>query len=184
MKKVNKIIFCTFIIFLYFSCVHKRNTEQNQDILSEEIKRNELYVYFDKYAKFDTIGVASFSKHIAAGARNFYFRFKETDSNDTIFEFTFFLAGDIIHESEYKGFLKIDSFNVAIYDEKDLITNLHKDSIYVEKFPTGNEYAGIKNKGDKLIARPVTIGYLKNNKFEGVNAFEYTKKGWHKYFEE
>ena len=184
MKTTNKILFCILMIFFYFSCVHKKNIEQNQDIISEEIKRNELYVYFDSYAKFDTLGVASFSKHVDAGARNFYFRFKETDSNDTIFEFTFFLAGDIIHESEYKGFLKIDSFNIAIYDEKDLIINLYKDSIYAEKFPIGNEYAGNKSKGDKFIARPLTSGQLKNNKFEDTPIYEWVNKKWNKYFDE
>ena len=108
MKNISKILFCTFLLFLCFSCIHKKNVEQKTEILQEEIKENELYVYFDTKIK------DIYSRYVDAGARDFYFRFKHTDSNDTLFEFSYFVEDYSKYELEYKGFLKIDSFYVAI----------------------------------------------------------------------
>ena len=177
MKNISKILFCTFLLFLCFSCIHKRNAEQKTEILQEEIKENELYIFFNTEIK-------DYSQDVEAGARDFYFRFKHTNSNDTIFEFSYYIGGySNLYELEYKGFLKIDSFYVAIYDKDNLIIDLYKDSIYVEKFPDKNKFFGIKNEDSKFILHPYSSGHLENNKFEQDNASYWASNGWYKYFE-
>ncbi|MCL2328764.1 MAG: hypothetical protein FWC39_09690 [Bacteroidetes bacterium] len=178
MEEVSKILFCTFLSFLCFSCIHKKNTGQKTEILQEEIKENKLYMFFDAEIK------DAYSQDVKAGARDFYFRFKRTSSNDTLFEFSYYVGGySNLYELEYKGFLKIDSFNVAIYDEDDLIIDLYKDSIYLEKFPDENNFAGIKDENSKFILIPTTIGHLEKNKFEADNASYWARNEWYKYFE-
>ena len=178
MKKTDKILFCTLLLFLCFSCIHKKNAEQKPEILQEEIKENELYVFFDTKIKND------YSKDVEVGVRDFYFGFKHTDSNDTLFRFSYYIGGySNLYELEYKGFLKIDSFYVAIYDEDNLTIDLYKDSIYLDRFPDENNFAGIKSENGRFILHPVTSGHLKNNKFEEGYSSEWARNEWFKYFE-
>jgi len=174
MKKIGKILFCIFLLMFCFSCLQKQEKiEQKCETLQEKTKKNELYLFFDTEIK------NSYSKEVNAGAKDFYFRLKHTDLNDTIFEFSYFVGGySNLNASEYKGFIKIDSFNIAIYDEKSLMIDLYKDSLHIETFPLENKFDGIVNEESKLILRMITMGHFKNNKL----GFELVQADWYKYF--
>ncbi len=174
-----RILFYILLLFLYSSCVRKKeNVEQTHDTFQEISKGNELYAFFNTKIKGDYL------KDVNAGAKYFYFRFKQTDLNDTIFQFSYFITG-YANSSElgYKGFLKIDSFNVAIYDEKDLMVSLYKDSLCIEPFPKGNKFTGVVRENSKFVLHLHSIGWLKNNKLETLPSIEVARKEWNRYFD-
>jgi len=79
MEKTGKILFYVLLLFLCISCVRKKeNVEQKHEIFQEEIKRNELYLFFDTIIK-------RFPPREIEGVRSYYFIFKKTDTNDTLF---------------------------------------------------------------------------------------------------
>lgn len=178
MKQKQIIVTLFFALIFCFSCFRKTEVILlNSEVsLNEETLKNELFLFFDtKIKKF-------YFEDVTAGARDFYFRFKQTDSNDTIFEFSFFIINaPIINELEYKGFLQIDSFNIALYDEKNLLTDFYKENLYMESFPNRNNYAGIKRETG-IIIHLISIGWLKDGKLETVPAVESARQDWDKYF--
>jgi len=168
MKIIIKILFCLIL----FSCVQKKNNiEQEDEFLSEKLGRNELYIFFDEQINY-------YLEDINAGAQDFYFLFKETDSNDTLFSFSFFVEKGLpLNELDYKGFLKIDSFKIAIYDAKNLMIDYYKDSLYKEPFPNKKNYLGIKRETG-IIMCLVSTGWLKNGKLEIIPSVELARKEW------
>jgi len=83
-------------------------------------------------------------------------------------------------ESGYKGLVKIDSFNVAIYDEEDVVFDLYKDSLHIEPFTHPEKRKNIEK--DSITMHMIVPGQLKNNKFETILVAEIIEKNWIKYF--
>ena len=173
-----------FIVLLFncFSCVQKKENSEN----FQKEERNELYLFF--YAT-----VKEYELREIDETKDYYFVFKETDSNDTLFQFSYFGLNDkAFKQSGYKGFLKIDSFNVAIYDERNLGFPFYKDSLRPEPFPNAEKYI-VDNKEKKVIVfnkegeevfemHMLSIGWVKNNVFEVIPSIRLARNDWFKHF--
>ena len=188
MKHINISLLLVFSFVMGFSCTRKNNiVEKENDVQHKIVNNNGLHIYF----------FAEIKKYQSWGKiepKDYYFIFKKTYSNDTLFQFSYFGLNDkAFRESGYKGFLEIDSFKIAIYDKENLCFSLYKDSIRTESFYNIEGYI-VNNKekeqhifdekGERVFeTHMISMGRVNNNVFEVLSARTLELNDWNKYFE-
>lgn len=188
MKYVHKrLLLFIFLSVLCFSCIRKHKIDEKEnETFQGGITSNELYNFFEKEVK-------EYLSQCTGEIKGFYFVFKKTESNDTLFQFSYLGMNDtLFKELGYKGFLDIDNFRVAIYDEENLELLLYKDSIKTEPF-IGSEKYNIDDKGNErdisyekgeraFTMHMLSMGWMKNGVFEVLPASTMARNGWFEYF--
>jgi hypothetical protein len=154
------LIFILGLAFVFFlSCIKKREpVKQCEETFQKEmVKNSELDSFFYRQIKM-------FHPEFIDGVKDYLFIFKTTDINDTIFNFSYYVLNKPkLEEPGYKGFVKIDTFHIAIFDENNVGINLYKDKLCTES---------ITFKRKECTIQLSCIGCYRHGKLKAISDFE------------
>jgi|GEM_PF-5235032 len=175
---------CCLLLWVgLLACTNKSTKIESADIVIPEVMDNEN-TRNDLFLIFDTL-ILKFRQYEPEGTKNYYMILKETDTNDTIFEFSYFRGkfhADPKEMLNYKGFVKTDSAYIAIFDGQNIGEKWYRDSIFTQPFPDTKNPIPPLEPGQKYRMHIITHGYIKNNKYEPLGAVEMAEKKWFYYF--